>query len=464
MTISSPILKSFAALACLMLAGQQRPGPQPQPEALPGALGKVAAPAPPQPVIEEQAAQGLTPQQLDDLLAPIALYPDPLIAQILPAATYPLEVVQAARWVREHPDLQGLDDQDWDPSVRAVAHYPTVIKMLDEKLDWTIRLGQAFLNKQQDVMDSIQQLRIKARTAGALRDTPQQQVIVEQEVIRIVPAQPDVIYVPEYNPQVVYVEPAPGFVATSYISFSVGFVLGWWLDLDCDWHHHHVYYHYWRPHRFDGDPFPHGPGYQRVRSGELVHSGRDGEAWRRDPHRERPPVIRPRGSLPAAPSDAARGRITPARPSVPSFARPGGTPDQARPTPRPGPTPAPAPGAKSGQRPSARPGPAAPSGPAAHPTQPAQPARPTPNAIGGYQRGTQAQQHSQRGQSSRGIAPPSPAQRPTVTPRPAPRAPSPAQPVQRPRPAPGALGGYQSGHDAKTSSQRGNSSRHGRGP
>jgi hypothetical protein len=234
-----------------------------------------------------------TPQELDDLLGPIALYPDPLIAQVLAASAYPLEIVQAARWVRNHDDLKGLDDQPWEPSVLAVARYPSVLKMLDDDLNWTIRLGQAFVNQQDDVMDSVQRLRSKAQTVGSLRDSAEQRVVVENTIVRIVPAQPDVIYVPTYNPQIVYVDPTPGYVVSSYVSFSTGFALGWWLDLDCDWHHRHVYYHHWS-HRdwdrwghdhHDWDHHDHDRWDRDRHDWDRRHVSqgrREGDSWRRD--------------------------------------------------------------------------------------------------------------------------------------------------------------------------------------
>lgn len=185
-----------------------------------------------------------TPDELDDLLAPIALYPDPLIAQILPAATFIDQIDEATRYVRQYGKSARIDDKPWDVSVKAIAHYPNVLFMMDQKYDWTASLGQAFINQQQDVMDSIQRLRAKAEAAGNLVSTPQQQVVVEDEAISIVPAEPDLIYVPQYDPQVVYVEglyPSYGF-----IDFGTGFTIGVWLNRDCDWRHHRVYYHGWR--------------------------------------------------------------------------------------------------------------------------------------------------------------------------------------------------------------------------
>jgi hypothetical protein len=149
-------------------------------------------------------------EELDQMLAPIALYPDSLLAQILMAATYPLEVVQADRWVKYNKNLRGdplndaLDKKDWDPSVKALVPFPQVLSMMSERVEWTQKLGDAFLDQQDEVMDTIQQLRAKAQAAGNLRDSEEQRVTLEDGAIMIEPAQPEVIYVPSYDPMLVY--------------------------------------------------------------------------------------------------------------------------------------------------------------------------------------------------------------------------------------------------------------------
>jgi len=196
-----------------------------------------------------------TADELNDLLAPIALYPDPLIAQILPAATFIDQVDEAARYVSQYGQAARIDDQPWDVSVKAVAHYPNVLFMMDQKYDWTVSLGQAFVNQQQDVMDAIQRLRAEAQAANNLVSTPQQQVVVEDGIISIVPAVPDVIYIPQYDPLVVYVEqPYPSY---GFVTFGAGFTIGVWLNRDCDWHRHRVYYHGWRGSGWIGRARPH---------------------------------------------------------------------------------------------------------------------------------------------------------------------------------------------------------------
>ncbi len=186
------------------------------------------------------------PEQLDNLLAPIALYPDPLLAQVLAAATFPDEIQDATPWVRLHnPD--SIDYQPWDVSVKAVAHYPTVLSMLNDRLDWTTALGQAYVNQSTDIMMSVQRLRNMAHSQGNLVTTPQQQVVVDRGYIQIVPAQPRVIFVPAYDPGVIYVRRVyrPGFGFDGFFNFGTGFVIGSWLNYDMDWGTHRVVYNSW---------------------------------------------------------------------------------------------------------------------------------------------------------------------------------------------------------------------------
>lgn len=192
----------------------------------------------------------LSGEQMDNLLAPIALYPDPLLAQVFPASTFVDQIDQAARWLRgNNNNSAGVDNQSWDVSVKSIAHYPQVVYMMSEKLDWTTALGQAYVNQSTDVLTSVQRLRGRAKAAGFLVTTPQQTVIVEGNVIKVVPAQPQVIYVPTYNPQVVYVQPSgPSTgtaVAAAAVSFGVGLAIGAWLNNDCNWYSHTVFYHGW---------------------------------------------------------------------------------------------------------------------------------------------------------------------------------------------------------------------------
>ena len=185
---------------------------------------------PPAPAVELRSGA-----ELDQLLAPIALYPAPLIAQILPAATQPGEIVLAARYVFGGGNMNEMDLQPWSLSVKAVARYPEVLKMMDQRLDWTAQLGQAFLYQQADVMDSIQRLRVQAQMLGNLRTTPQQCVVTNDGFIEILPVSPEVIYVPVYQPDYVFVR--SGF----FLSFGTGFSIGFWLNHDCDWHHRNIF-------------------------------------------------------------------------------------------------------------------------------------------------------------------------------------------------------------------------------
>ncbi|HEX3504516.1 MAG TPA: DUF3300 domain-containing protein [Xanthobacteraceae bacterium] len=196
------------------------------------------------------AQQLLKPPQLDALLAPIALYPDTLLSEVLMASTYPLEVVEAERWVNANKNLKGdqlkaaVDKQDWDDSVKSLIATPSVLEMMSTKLDWTQKLGDAVIDQQADVMDAIQRLRAKAQANNKLQSTKQQTVTVRQQqgrqVIAIEPADPDTVYVPYYDPGVVYGAwpysdyppyywPAPGYIAAGVIATGIAFGAGYAL-------------------------------------------------------------------------------------------------------------------------------------------------------------------------------------------------------------------------------------------
>src|SRR5947207_9207453 len=186
--------------------------------------------------------------ELDELLAPIALYPDPLLSQVVPASTFVDQLENAQQVLGGSTDDNQIGTQNWDVSVKSVAHYPQVLQMMVEKRDWTTALGQAYVNQSTDVGKSIQRLRAQARAAGNLVTTPQQQVIVSGQVIKIVPAQPQVIHVPQYNPEVVYVKSGPStgeVVAATAIAFGAGLAIGAWLNNDWDWYGRGIYYHGW---------------------------------------------------------------------------------------------------------------------------------------------------------------------------------------------------------------------------
>ena len=197
---------------------------------------------------EYSSAEPFSPEQLDNLLAPIALYPDPLLAQVLLAATFVDQVDEAARWMRAYNNTNAIDDQPWDVSVKAVAHYPSVLYMMSDQIDWTASVGQAYVYQSTDVMTSIQHLRALARSAGNLVTNEEQQVDLDGDYISIVPAQPQYIYVPTYDPNIIYFGPAAyfGLYPATVLFFGPPFPIGVWLNHDCDWHRHRIYYHGWR--------------------------------------------------------------------------------------------------------------------------------------------------------------------------------------------------------------------------
>lgn len=199
-------------------------------------------------------------EELAQMLAPIALYPDALLSQVLMAATYPIEVIEADRWVKQHPGLTGdaldtgLLDQEWDPSVKAICHFPSILARMSERIAETTNLGNAFLAQESEMMEVIQQLRASAYNAGNLNSNSEQNVIVEQETIIIEPADPEIIYVPYYDPYYVYGSwwyPAyppyywgpPGTGIGIGISFWPGVYFGFtfadWAYFD--WHRHYIY-------------------------------------------------------------------------------------------------------------------------------------------------------------------------------------------------------------------------------
>jgi hypothetical protein len=215
------------------------------------------------PVAVAQERPAFSEEELDQMLAPIALYPDSLLSQILMASTYPLEVVQAARWSRANSQLKGddavkaVEGMDWDPSVKSLVAFPQILHRMDERLDWTQRLGEAFLAQEPHVLDAIQGLRQRAAVAGNLNSNEHLRVTRQNEAILIEPARPEAVYVPYYNPAVVYGPwawtgyppvywgPFPGYYAAPAFSpfffwgpaivVSTGFFFG-----HCNWHNHHV--------------------------------------------------------------------------------------------------------------------------------------------------------------------------------------------------------------------------------
>jgi hypothetical protein len=248
---------------------------------------------------DAQAAQDApytqqTPEQMQQLVAPIALYPDSLVAQILAASTFPEQVVEADRWIQAHPDLEGdnlaqaVGQQSWDSSVKALTAFPSVLANMDKNVSWTSSLGDAYYNQQQDVMDAVQEMRLRAQQSGTLESTAQQTVTTQGSTIEIEPASPDVVYVPAYDPWLVYGDPLvawPGWYTYPgvwydgpYLSFGAGFEIGYlggygwgWRHWGSDWHHRSVTFDHDRYHSrsntfYNRDNYYRGRGERGVTS------------------------------------------------------------------------------------------------------------------------------------------------------------------------------------------------------
>lgn len=407
-----------------------------------GAQYEASATPPPENAPPPQHA--FSQQELDQMLAPIALYPDPLLSQILMASTYPLEVVEAARWSRANPNLKGDDavraiqDMDWDPSVKSLVAFPQILQMMDDRLDWTEQLGDAFLAQQAQVTDTTQKLRQKAYAAGNLRSNDRIQVTPEAQTIVVEPANPDIVYVPYYDPNVVYgswwwpdyppiywgpwpdyyYAPAyaPSFAWGIGIVLTTGFFFGGF-----DWHHHRVHvvntnnYYYHRPehHVRPGERPGERPGRPNVIAGPGV--------WHHDPnHRRgvpyREPSLRQQFGRVSASPEAHRdfrgydqpsiGGRRPERPTTSggltvspdrTGARPGvgGTPERPAVQPRP----------PVQTMPPVQPRPLSqPSEPPSRPSAPTMPSRPAPEirppALEDIGRGSNVRDYSSRGRAS----------------------------------------------------------------
>jgi hypothetical protein len=390
------------------------PPTQPAPQAVaPGAASPASTAAPPPAAPAKRSAA-----DLEKLVAPIALYPDQLLATVLPASVYPLEIVQAARFVTNTNNLAKLDAQPWDDSVKAVARIPDAIKKLNDDISWTIELGEAFLAQDKDIMDAIQAMRSKAQKAGTLQTTPQQVVtvtnmvvektveekvvVVTNTVVQIQPSSSSVVYVPSYNPYTVYYPP-PAYVynpVAPLVTFTAGVAMGAIIANNCNWY---------------GGGCYHGDVDIDIDKNVNRNVNRDGtrnttasgqKKWQPDQSRlsksgspsasasARGTEARGWGSGGARPSTGAAGT----RPSTGAAAprpsagaagtRPSaGTPSASRPTPSAGasrPTPS-----ASGSRPSAS--------PSASPSRSSS----SGSAFGGVSSGASARSSSSRGASSR---------------------------------------------------------------
>ena len=244
-----------------------------------------------------------SPKELQQLVAPLALYPDALVAQILAAATYPTQIVEADRWMQRHSNLKGqelakeVDKQDWDPSVKALAQFPSVLENMDKNLSWTSSLGEAYANEPEDVTNAVQEMRQQAQKAGNLNSTDQERVTTQGDTIIIEPANPEIVYVPAYDPWLVYGAPIvayPGWYPEPGIfwggvglSFGIGFGIGYfggfgwgWGHWGYDWHgrraffDHHAFVSHSR--EFGHEGFHHGDsGRGNFGHGDFNHSGSD---------------------------------------------------------------------------------------------------------------------------------------------------------------------------------------------
>lgn len=235
----------------------------PQQPATPGTAPAASPQAP--------GANRLTPSELEELLGPIALYPDVLLANVLAASVYPDEVFAAAKFVAGGGKADQIPAQSWEDPVKAVAQIPDAIKMMGEYKDWTIALGQAYIVQAKDVMDVVQTLRKKAQDTGALTTTPQQKVVVKEKDILILPADPEIIYVPVYNPQVVYVQNTTSTTTAGLIGFGLGITAGLIIanNMDCHWHSGYVGWGY------HGGYYNGGNYYNNSRGGNTVNINGD---------------------------------------------------------------------------------------------------------------------------------------------------------------------------------------------
>jgi hypothetical protein len=303
----------------------------------------------------------LTPDELDGLVAPIALYPDALVAQVLGAATFPYEVVDAVVWLKQNPGLTGeplmkaVDQQEWDPAVKALTQFSSVLDNLAKNLAWTSALGEASATQQADVMAAIQRMRAKAYSAGNLKSSKEIKVVQESpQTIIIQPANPQIVYVPVYSPTVVYGAPVvvPGYssadVATAAIvSFGVGIAVGAMINGGCcgwgwgswgtSWHSHTVIYrrnvyvgnNYWRGGYYGG----YRPGYPGYRPGYPGYGGRPPyPPAARPPYQNRPPATTlPSNNRPNRPNNPSGTRPSPGTPTTLPANRPNFNPGSRAP-------------------------------------------------------------------------------------------------------------------------------------
>jgi hypothetical protein len=254
--LAAAVLISTSPMVTGCSRGDDQPAAAPSTQAQPSVAASAAPDAPPPAAAAEPGPPpgAATPQELQELVSPIALYPDVLVAQILAGSTYPTQVVEADRWLKQNPNLAGdqlanqVNQQEWDPSIKSLTQFPTVLQTMNDNLAWTSDLGESYYNQPADVMNAIQVLRNMAVNAGTLKSTAQQQVEVQpappaaqgsaqpsvQQTVIIQPAQPNTVYVPQYNPTSAYGAPVaapPGYsgsdlLLTGVLSFGAGILLG----------------------------------------------------------------------------------------------------------------------------------------------------------------------------------------------------------------------------------------------
>ena len=440
-----------------------------------------------------QYAPAFTQQELDQMLAPIALYPDALLSQITMAATYPLEVVEAERWSVANPNLRGaqavqaVEQNNWDPSVKSLVAFPQILRMMNDKLDWTQRLGDAFLGQEQQVMDTIQDLRHRAYKAGNLRSNDQARVESQEDYITIDQANPQVAYEPYYNPSVVYGSwwwpqyppvywaPWPGYRERP--GFGAGFAWGVGITLGAEFFYGAFD---WRQHRVD---VVNVTNYYYPRDPKAAN--RASSAWQHDPDHRRgapyreaavrakfsptgaPPQARSnfRGHIPVASEQRGEqvsrpdARVGPGKvPETRGLPQPAAAAGANRPDPRTGPGSQPqdrsgpqsaqvAPTAntnagttRSGvnvpetKRSETRPAPGRPSAPAVASRPVVTQVAPQPHALENVGQAAEARNSSARGRAS--IATTAPAARPVPVTRPAANVPAPRPPERAVAPSP----------------------------
>ena len=271
MMLAVSVLVSTSPMVTGCSRGEDQPAAVQSTQAQPSVAATAASAVPPPgAALEPGPPPGAdTPQDLQELVSPIALYPDVLVAQILAGSTYPTQVVEADRWLKRNPNFSGdqlanqVNQQAWDPSIKSLTQFPTVLQTMNDNLAWTSDLGEAYYNQPADVMNAIQTLRNMAMAAGTLKSTPQQTVQVQpappaaqgaaqpsvQQTVIIQPAQPNTVYVPQYNPTTAYGAPIaapPGYsgsdlLLTGVLSFGAGMLLGSLInsghnDWGCNWY------------------------------------------------------------------------------------------------------------------------------------------------------------------------------------------------------------------------------------